>query len=154
MDFPGKNTGEGCHVLLQGIFLTQGSSLASPTLAGRFFITEPSGKLPQSLINSLISSLRAFTESLLCSWHGFPYFSLLYPNGHMPFPPVMLLSPCPYHDMFLHTSFVRPAIQVSAQSLPLNTVQGSDYAIGSQYLQSHPNKAHSLRRIHFDIWQN
>ena len=24
MDFPGKNTGEGCHFLLQGIFLTQG----------------------------------------------------------------------------------------------------------------------------------
>ena len=26
-DFPGKNTGVGCHSLLQGIFLTQGSNL-------------------------------------------------------------------------------------------------------------------------------
>ena len=26
-DFPGKNTGVGCHFLLQGIFLTQGSNL-------------------------------------------------------------------------------------------------------------------------------
>ena len=26
-DFPGKNTGVGCHFLLQGIFLTQGSKL-------------------------------------------------------------------------------------------------------------------------------
>ena len=26
-DFPGKNTGEGCHFLLQGIFLTPGSNL-------------------------------------------------------------------------------------------------------------------------------
>ena len=26
-DFPGKNTGVGCHFLLQGIFLTQGSHL-------------------------------------------------------------------------------------------------------------------------------
>ena len=26
-DFPGKNTGAGCHFLLQGIFLTQGSNL-------------------------------------------------------------------------------------------------------------------------------
>ena len=26
MGFPGKNTGVGCHVLLQGIFLTQGSN--------------------------------------------------------------------------------------------------------------------------------
>ena len=25
-DFPGKNTGMGCHFLLQGIFLTQGSN--------------------------------------------------------------------------------------------------------------------------------
>ena len=41
-DFPGKNTGVGCHFLLQGIFLTQGSnpeSLTSPASAGRFFIT-------------------------------------------------------------------------------------------------------------------
>ena len=27
-DFPGKNTGEGCHFLLQGIFLTQGLNLS------------------------------------------------------------------------------------------------------------------------------
>ena len=27
MDFSGKNTGVGCHTLLQGIFLTQGSNL-------------------------------------------------------------------------------------------------------------------------------
>ena len=26
-DFPDKNTGVGCHFLLQGIFLTQGSNL-------------------------------------------------------------------------------------------------------------------------------
>ena len=38
----GKNTGVGCHVLLQGIFPTQGLNpchLVSPALAGRFFIT-------------------------------------------------------------------------------------------------------------------
>ena len=27
LNFPGKNTGVGCHFLLQGIFLTQGSNL-------------------------------------------------------------------------------------------------------------------------------
>ena len=39
---PGKNTGVGCHALLQGIFLTQGSDpplLLSLALAVRFFIT-------------------------------------------------------------------------------------------------------------------
>ena len=36
---PGKNIGVGCHALLQGIFLAQGSnlSLMSPALAGGFF---------------------------------------------------------------------------------------------------------------------
>ena len=40
-DSPGKNTGVGCHALLQGIFPTQGSnsSLMSPALAGRFYTT-------------------------------------------------------------------------------------------------------------------
>ena len=40
--YPGKNTGVGCHALLQGIFLTQGSNssfLLSPASAGRFFTT-------------------------------------------------------------------------------------------------------------------
>ena len=35
-DSPGKNTGMGCHALLQGIFLTQGSNL-SLLISGRFF---------------------------------------------------------------------------------------------------------------------
>ena len=43
MGFPSKNTGVGCHFLLQGIFPTQGSN-SSPVLAGRFFTTEPPGK--------------------------------------------------------------------------------------------------------------
>ena len=40
--FPGKNTGAGCHFLLQEIFPTQGTepmSLASLALAGGFFTT-------------------------------------------------------------------------------------------------------------------
>ena len=41
---PDKNTGVGCHFLLQGIFLTQGSNLCLPALAGKFFTTEPPGK--------------------------------------------------------------------------------------------------------------
>ena len=41
-DSPDKNTGVGCHALLQGIFLTQGSNPCLsrlPSLAGRFFTT-------------------------------------------------------------------------------------------------------------------
>ena len=44
-DSPGKNTGVGCHALLQGIFLTEESNLRlmSPALTGRFFTIVPPG---------------------------------------------------------------------------------------------------------------
>jgi len=42
MDSPGKNTGVGCHFLLQGIFPTQGSNPVC--IASRLFTTEPPGK--------------------------------------------------------------------------------------------------------------
>jgi len=54
-DFPGKNTGVGCHFLLQGIFLTQELNPhlpASPALAGGFFTTEPPGKPRLCVANS------------------------------------------------------------------------------------------------------
>ena len=46
-NFPGKNTGVGCHFLLQGNLPDPGiepDSLASPTLAGKLFATVPPGK--------------------------------------------------------------------------------------------------------------
>ena len=48
MEFSGKNTGAGCHFLLQGIFLTQGSNphVASPALAGGFFTTSFNWEAP------------------------------------------------------------------------------------------------------------
>ena len=44
-NFPGKNTRVSCHALLQGIFLTQGSSLCFLQCRENLFITEPPGKL-------------------------------------------------------------------------------------------------------------
>ena len=38
--------GVGCRALLQGIFLTPGSSLTSPALAGRFFTTGATWEAP------------------------------------------------------------------------------------------------------------
>ena len=49
--FSGKNTGMGCLLFLQGIFPTQELDpylLLSPTLACRFFTTEPPGKRDSS----------------------------------------------------------------------------------------------------------
>ena len=45
-DFPGKNTGVGCHFLLQGIFLTQGLNLGLlhvSCIAGGFFDRQATG---------------------------------------------------------------------------------------------------------------
>ena len=56
-DFPGKNTGVGCHFLLQGIFPTQGSNLCFlqvSCIAGGLFTTVPLGKG----LNKLKSLLR------------------------------------------------------------------------------------------------
>ena len=44
---PGKNTGVGCHALLQGIFPTRGSNrISSPALAGGFFTTRATWEAP------------------------------------------------------------------------------------------------------------
>ena len=43
-DFPGKNTGVGCHFLLQGIFPIQGSNLRLLHWQVDSFITEPPEK--------------------------------------------------------------------------------------------------------------
>ena len=58
-DSPGKNTGVGCHFLLQGIFPTQGSNLnQSLALAGRFFPTAPPGK-PQLHLLAFILNMKS-----------------------------------------------------------------------------------------------
>ena len=44
LDFPGKNTGVGCHSLLQGIFLTQGSN-PGPLYHKHILYSQPPGKL-------------------------------------------------------------------------------------------------------------
>ena len=40
-DFPDKNTAVGCQFLFQGICPNPGTESESPSLAGRFFTTEP-----------------------------------------------------------------------------------------------------------------
>ena len=59
MDFPGKNTGVGCHFFLQGIFMTQGIQLEfpmSPTLAGGFFTNGCEKKKSESASRLVVSN--------------------------------------------------------------------------------------------------
>jgi len=42
-DFPGKNTGLGCHFILHGYLPNPGSEPVSPALAGGVLTAEPPG---------------------------------------------------------------------------------------------------------------
>ena len=67
-NFPSKNTGVGCHFLLQQPFLTQRSnwpSLKSPALAGGFFTTAPPGEICKTLMK-MWHQLRAMEHLRLC----------------------------------------------------------------------------------------
>ena len=68
MDSPGKNTGVGCHFLLQGIFLTQG--LNPCLLPCRLsFTAEPTGKpsLPCTLADMSTSNVYFFALNHISS---------------------------------------------------------------------------------------
>ena len=79
-DSPGKNTGVGCHLFLQGIFLTQGSNLRllSPVLAGRFFTASTTWEARRVGIdlNNLI--LFGCQKGKKCRWH----IRLVVRSGH------------------------------------------------------------------------
>ena len=53
-DFPGKNTGVGCHSFLQGIFLTQGSNLNLPHCRQSLYSLSHLGRLSLPLTATLL----------------------------------------------------------------------------------------------------
>ena len=70
---PGKNTGVGCHALLQGIFPTQGliepTSLMSSALAGMFFTTSTTWEaLAPSVHTSSQISVRVLIKEEIVSF--------------------------------------------------------------------------------------
>ena len=67
-NFPGKNTGMGCHTLFQGIYPTPGikpASLAFLVLAGKFFTTSATWKAPSLYPLEFIYCLNMFSLVLL-----------------------------------------------------------------------------------------
>jgi len=63
-DFPGKSTGVGCHFLLQGIFLTQGSNPGLPDCRQMFYHLShqgshiPRGNVKQEVVNIVLQVRR------------------------------------------------------------------------------------------------
>ena len=87
-DSLGKNTGVGCHALLQGIFLTQGLNLGFPALQVDSLPAEPQGKPKNtgvgslSLLQGIIPTQELNRDLLHCrrilyqlSYQGSPYCS-------------------------------------------------------------------------------
>ena len=71
-DSPGKNTGVGCHALLQGIFPTQGLKPRSPALQVDSLPAEPQGK-PNVSFSFVSDSLQLHglqSSRLLCPWNS------------------------------------------------------------------------------------
>ena len=67
-NFPGKNTGQGCHFLLQGIFPTQGSNLGLLHCRQTLNCLSHQGSLVEIVLLSSFCLLWSFT----CQEQGFP----------------------------------------------------------------------------------
>ena len=85
-DSPGRNTGVGCHFLLQGIFLTQGSnpptSHVSPALAGGFFTPSITWEALKEV--RCVKNLTQCLAHRICTWNKSQ--SLLPENDFSPNP--------------------------------------------------------------------
>ena len=65
-DSLGKNTGVGCHALLQGIFLTQGLNGRSPALQEDSLLSEPPGKPRECGLSYTVDSRTLQAQGIYC----------------------------------------------------------------------------------------
>ena len=87
---PGKNTGVGCHVLLQGIFLTQGWNsclLCLPALAGGFFTSSTTWEAP-------LFQVRFEQRRCVCSIPQVAFSEYQYPTQQGDVGPLQLRKDC------------------------------------------------------------
>ena len=61
-DFPGKNTGVGCHFLLQGIFLTQGLNPGLPHCRQMLYRLSHQGRFLRYCVNFLLLLYQIITN--------------------------------------------------------------------------------------------
>ena len=70
-DFPGKNTRVGCHFLLQGIFLTQGSNLGLLLCRQILYNLSHQGRLLSTIHMTYVQcGTMELQSSLFSSWWG------------------------------------------------------------------------------------
>ena len=76
-DFAGKSARVGCHFLLQGIFLTQGSNLGVPYCRQTLYRLSHQGSPPKKVeteVNHTYHQRNALPLRLLMRWTGSVYF--------------------------------------------------------------------------------
>ena len=72
---PGKNTGVGCHFLLQGIFPTQGLNSRISSIAGRLSTIWENHLFWSPFILPCLLDLKSSTSTLTLLLHPYPYLS-------------------------------------------------------------------------------
>ena len=98
-DSPGKNTGVGCHALLQGIFPAQESNPGSPALQA--------DSLPIKLWGRPAHPIGCF------KWKGNPVISCPLALGRLCFSGLSLWSPSSYSDLCTSSSFSKGCTHTS-----------------------------------------
>ena len=118
-DSPGKNTGVGCHALLQGIFLYLGIQPRSPALQVDSLLSQPPGKSTNTGVDSLSLLQRIFltqglreirrvkekagqSGKMICHWLKERKLNLLH-IFHMPGPSYLVFSQTLPHGGFGRT---------------------------------------------------
>ena len=112
MGFPRlKNTGVGCHFLLQGLFPgMEPVSLASPALARRFFTTEPLGKPPTVLLQSKQLVVDCFLIIILLQFSSVQFSNSVVSDSLRPHESQHTRPPCPSPSPGVHSNS-RPSSQ-------------------------------------------
>ena len=116
-DSPGKNTGVGCHALLQRIFPTQGwnSWLLHPALAGRFFTTSTTWETHGLIQFSSVQSLSRVRLHAI-PWAAGCQASLSITNSWSLLKPMSVDSMTPSNHLILyHLLFLPPSIFPSSR---------------------------------------
>ena len=109
-DYPGKNTGVGCHALLQGIFPTQGLNPGLPTLQVDSLPSEPPGK-PKNIGGGILSLFQGIFQTRESNWGLLHCRQILYQLSYQG-SPSMTWSPVPFqHGFFFAFFWVQTELQ-------------------------------------------
>ena len=121
-DSPGKNTGVGCHLVLQGIFLTQGSNVGSRVTSRSFTMWATRKFWKKVYLKAFLGLYGQFSCSVMS--HSFRHHRLQHARLPCPSPTLRVYSnSCP-SSWWCHTN-------ISSSAIPFSSCPQSFPALGS-----------------------